>query len=308
MNYLDRTFSFFPANIKITKPLGEISLREMLRAIQSPKEDIKQLFSEIERAAKEGDLKRKAELKSKLYYFCPCVKLDGNGRSYVNITGFTKLAVLDFDGLEHEHAKEFQKFLFNEYPYIISTMLSASKKGIKAIVNIGDVLTVDEFKAVFYALAAEMEQYEGFDGTAQNPVLSFYLTYSPELLIREDATIFNSRGYKPDSFKAFEGEYEVMEDVVEEDKVEIENILRRSFEKITDSGHYICRSTCLAGYGYAAAGYYEPEEMRELLYTLIEETPYLHKSLSNYKKTCDDMMSRGLSSPIFLDKHRDGKK
>lgn len=304
MGYLDTKFSYFPANIKITKPLGEISLLNMLKAVKSPKSNIIKLFEDISIAASEGDLKKKAELKSKLYYFVIPVKLDGLGRSYSNIESFNGLAILDFDGLEHEHAKEFQKYVFEKYPFIIATMISSSRKGIKAIVNIDKVGTVEEFKSIFYALGAEFEKYQGFDGTSQNPVLSFYLTHSPELLYREDATVFKGRGYKESSFKVFEGEFEPVEDISEDDRQHCKAILKSGMDKITDSGHFICRSVCLAGFGYAGAGYFDPEEMRQYLYELIDENDYLQKSLQTYKKTCDDMMPRGLASPLFLEKHK----
>lgn len=304
MSYLDRTFSYFPSNIKITKPLGELSLGDMLKAIKKPRKETVEIFKAIEKAAAENDLKTKAELKSKLYYFTPCVKLDGNGRSYSNVLGFTSLAVLDFDSLEPQHALEFQKYLFDTYPYIIATMLSASKKGIKAIVNIDEVSTVDEFKSVFYALAAEMEQYEGFDGTSQNPVLSFYLTYSPELLYRLGATVFKGRGYKPSTMKVFEGEYEMVENVSEDDRNHIKNILRKSMEKITDSAHFICRSTALSAGGFAGAGYFTIQEMEDYMFDLIENTDYCHKSLSLYKNTARDFINKGFNSPLFLDQHK----
>lgn len=304
MSYLETKFSYFPANIKITKPLGEISLLDMLKAIKSPKSNIIKLFEEISQAASEGDLKKKAELKSKLFYFVIPVKLNGQGRSYSDIEHFHNLAILDFDGLEPEHAKAFQKFVFEKYPFVIATMISSSRKGIKAIIHIDKVNSVDEFKAVFYALGAEFEKYEGFDGTTQSPVLSFYLTHSPELLYREDATVFKGRGYKANNFKAFEGEFEPLEDISEEDRQSCRNILKSGMDKITDSGHFICRSVSLVGFGFVGAGYFDIEEMRQYLYELIEGNEYLQKSLQTYKKTCDDMAQRGIASPLWLDKHK----
>lgn len=303
-NYLDTKFSYFPSNIKITKPLGELDLRSMLQAIKSPKKEIIEVFKEIEKAASINDLKLKAELKAKLYYFCPCVKLDGNGRSYSNILDFSGLAVLDFDGLEPEHAREFQKYLFYQYPYIIATMLSASKKGIKAIVNTPKALSVDDFKSIFYGLGAEMEQYEGFDGTAQNPVLSFYLTYSPELLVREDATVFLGRGLKENTMKVFEGDFTPIEDVSEDDRSHIKNILKKSMSKITDSAHFICRSTALSAGGFVGAGYFNQDEMEDFMFDLIEDTEYCHKSLDTYKTTVKDFINKGINNPLFLDKDK----
>lgn len=303
-HYGERTFSYFPSNIKITKPLGELSLLQMLNAIKQPKDDMIALFSEIEKASVAGDLKRKAELKQKLYYFVPNVKLDGQGRSYSNITGFNNLMILDFDNLEKDHALAFQKYLFDTYPFIISTMISSSRKGVKAVVLTDGVSSIEDFKSVFYALAAEMEQYEGFDGTGQNCVLSFYFCYSPELLYREDAIPFTKRGGKINEMQIFEGEFEPLEDVEEQDREIIRQRLRTAFDKITDTGHFVVRSNSLAAGGFCGAGYFELDEMRDFLYDLIESTPYLQKSLTTYKKTCDDMLSRGYKAPVWLDKHK----
>lgn len=303
-HYSQRTFSYFPSNIKITKPLGELSLKQMLDAIKKPKKDMVVLFSEIEKASAAGDLKRKAELKQKLYYFVPNVKLDGEGRSYSNITAFNNLMILDFDNLEKDHALAFQKYLFDTYPFIISTMISSSRKGVKAVVLTGGVSSIEDFKSVFYALAAEMEQYEGFDGTGQNCVLSFYFCYSPELLYREDAIPFTKRGGKVNEMQIFEGEFEPLENVDEQDRETIRQRIRIAFDKITDTGHFVVRSSALVGGGFCGAGYFELDEMRDFLYDLIESTPYLQKSLTTYKKTCDDMLSRGFAAPVWLDKHK----
>ena len=304
MHYKDTTFSYFPANIKITKPLGEVTLKQMLDGIRSPKPEMVELFAKIAKASAEGDLKLKAELKQKLYYFLICVKTNGLGRSYEHAISWTGLAILDFDNLEPQQALDFQKFLFETYPYIIATCLSSSKRGVKAIVHIEQVESKEEFKAVFYALAAEMEQYEGFDGTAQSCVLAFYLCYSPELLYRDDATVFKGRGYKVGSFKPYEGEIITVEDVSEEDRQEVLGVLQRNFDKITNSGHYTVRAMALYAGGIVASGYFDFEEMEAILHGLIDDTPYLHKSLHTYKTTVTDMLKKGMSSPLTVKRHQ----
>ena len=306
-HYKDISFSYFPANIKITKPLGEVTLWQMLEGIKKPKPEMVELFKKIEKASSEGDLRLKAELKSHLYYFLVCVKTDGLGRSYKNVKSFSHLGILDFDNLEPEHAKAFQKYLFETYPYIISTFLSASKKGVKAVVNFPLVNSVEEFKTVFYGLAAEMEQYAGFDGSPQNPCLPFYLCYSPELLYRDNATVFSERGYKLNEMKPYEGDFEPIENVSEEDREHIKNILKRSMEKITDSGHFIVRSASLLAGGFTGAGYFTLDEMGEFMHELIDEIPYLSKGVSGYKKTCNDMLVIGVNSPLWLDKHKNNE-
>lgn len=85
MNYLDKiTFNYFPNNIETKRPLGVVSLRQLIDKIREPKESVVNLFSEIRSASAKGDMKLKEELKSKLFYFTPCVKLDGQGRRTLN--------------------------------------------------------------------------------------------------------------------------------------------------------------------------------------------------------------------------------
>ncbi len=126
-----------------------------------------------------------------------------------------------------------------------------------------------------------------------------YSTYDKELLMREDATVFEERGMKIDEFKVYSGEPIEIE-ASEEDREYIKNILKRSMDKITDSGHYICRSTCLSGWGYCGAGYFTEEEMEEFLFELIDDNEYLSAKSKAYKKTCLDMKSKGITSPLIL--------
>lgn len=300
MNYLDIQFNYFPANIESKKPIGKVSLYNYLKAIKNPQPHIVELFVEIEKASLAGNKQLKDELKSKLFYFLPCVTLDGKGRSYENLTGFTGLMVVDLDNLEVEFAKEIKEYLFKTYPFVIACFLSASKKGVKIIIKIPIVNSVDEFKSVFYGLMSEWQFYKGMDFTPKNSVLANYLTYDRELLYRLDATEFNKKGIQLDEFKVHIGEIELLENVTDEQVDKVKFILKRMFDSITDSGHGIVRSASLLAGGYVGSGYMGYDDMRNYLFELIEQTPYLQTKLKTYKATCVQMVSKGITAPIKL--------
>jgi hypothetical protein len=291
-------FHYYPADVTVPSPLGEVSLEQFITANKSPKKDVREIFTQIEQAARVGDLKLKDELKSKLYYFTPCVKTDGKGRSYHNITGFNGVMVLDFDKIDN--AEEFKQFLFNAVPSIICAYLSPSKKGVKFLVKIPVCKTTDEFKSYFYGISYFLEKYKGFDPSTQNCILPLYLSYDEDLIYRSDATTWTKRGIKLDEFKPHIGEIEVVEDVTDRDRDIVKNRIVRSMEKIVDSAHYIVRSTSLSAGGYCAAGYFSQDEMEDLLNSLIEDNEYCKKNLRGYKQTAREMLLRGMKSPLYV--------
>lgn len=292
------SFFYYPADVHIPTPLGRVTFAQFLKANKEPKDEIISLFSQIEEATKKGDLNLKGKLKSKLFYFTPCVETDGIGRCYSNIRGFTGLMVLDFDKLDN--APAFKQFLFDNLKCVVAAYLSPSKKGCKFIVRIPKCQTIDEFKSYFYGLGFYMEKYEGFDPSTQNCILPLYLSYDPELLYREDAEVWDIKGEKIDEFKVFEGEIEVLEDVSEEERAKVKKIIKGSMDKIVDTAHYIVRSTALCGGGYVASGYYSQEEMEDMIIDMIEKNEYCKKNLSGYKKTAKEMIVKGMKSPLYL--------
>lgn len=300
MSYLDTVFSYYPASIQVTKPLGNIKLYDYLYKIKNPTDATVEIFEEIEKASSVGDLKLKAELKAKTYYFTPCINSDGLGRSYSNITSWTGLMIIDVDGLTPEYAIEFKEYLFNMYSFFISVFLSASKRGVKGIVRIPICNSTDEFKSYFYGLMDKFQEYKGVDFSSKNCILANYLTYDRDLLYRLDATEWNQKGIQVDEFKIYSGDAEPLEDITEYDTEQVKFILKRMFLKIQDSGHLIVRSASLLAGGFCSAGYMNIDEMREYLFDLIDDTDYLQKSIKTYKTTCVQMINKGYQSPVYL--------
>jgi hypothetical protein len=298
--YLDTKFQYYPSDIRSVKPLGNISLYDYLYKIKNPTDETVNLFKQIEEASSIGDLKLKAELKAKTYYFTPCIYSDGLGRSYSNIKSWTGLMIIDIDGLTPEYAIEFKEYLFNNYKFFISVFLSASKRGVKGLVKIPICYSTDEFKAYFYGLMDKFQEYKGIDFSSKNCILANYFTYDRDLLYRLDAVEWNQKGIQIDEFKVFEGEVQSLESITEEDVEQVKLILKRMFNKIQDSGHLIVRSASLLGGGFSSAGYMNIDEMKGYLFDLIDATDYLQKSPRIYKNTCIQMVNKGYQSPVYL--------
>lgn len=302
-SYLHTKLQFYPASVYETSPIGVCTLSQMINSIKSPRPEMLALFKKIEQASKDGDIKLKADLKSKLYYFTPACMTDGKGRKYENIVSYNGIAILDFDGLTEETAISLKQFLFDEYKFIIASFLSSSKRGVKCLVRIPVVHSVDEFKAYFYGLAVKMQWIVGFDGSSQSPILPNYLTYDENILFREDAEEWTERGYKQGEFKVCERTEPVeLENVTEADRQYIIGNLRKAVDKITDSGHFAIRSVSITMWGYCGGGYFTEDEVRETLFGLIDSNNYLSQKPNVYKRTALDMRL-GMNTPLYLSKH-----
>lgn len=295
-------FQYYPANIKKCKPLGFTTIEEFKILHKEPTITMIEVFSNIAEAETNKDMKLKAELKmNNLHYFTPCVYIK-NWRNYDNITGFTGLLVLDFDHIEN--AENFKNHLFNEYPFIISTWLSPSKKGVKALVRIPVIQvqspiakSTDEFKEYFDAITDIMNLYDGFDEINKNPAQPLFQSYDSELLFRADATIFSKR--KPKTkfipkpsvppFRTFDSN---------EKKEQIIRMVIRKMNEIVDNGHpQLLKIAFLLG-GYVGGGYLSQNEAENLIHGLIEQHGYLSKGISGYKKTASACIEKGIEKPL----------
>ena len=299
MSYLDDIkFHYYPNNIKITKPLGTVSLREFVRAVSEPREEVKKLFEDIKKASAEGDLKKKAALKSGLYYFTPCVMMDGLGRGYQNIQNFLGTMQVDFDGLPD--APAFRDWIFENTKSCILAGVSSSGYGVKCLFRIPVVNTVEEFKEYFCGMAYYLEDFIGFDAAPFNCALPLYLFYDPDTRWREDATVSAVRGEKIGAFKKFDGEIEVLENVEPWKKQQVINMFSKGIDNITDNGHPSVVAYCSMIGGYCAAGYLSEDEAEVLIEERIYDNEYLSKDHEGYIKTAKTMLVRGMNSPLYL--------
>jgi hypothetical protein len=289
---MTQRFNYYPANIKQSMPLGTVSLSYMLNAIKSPKQDIRHIFEQIRIAEEQGDMATKNALKTRLYSFTPCAVVNGR-RSYDSITGFTGLMVLDFDHLETDHAVELKQHLFDSYKYLYATWLSASRHGVRAIVNIPVVKSVDQFKEYFAGIENDLAVYHGFDTAPKNCILPMFLSYDPDILIRDEPTEFNKRIKKivPPPIKQY---------IINDKSSSVEKIIKKKIDVITGNGHPQLRSAAYLLGGYCGAGYITQDHAENIIKSMIDSNAYLSQKASVYKKTAEQMIQSGINNPTFL--------
>jgi hypothetical protein len=70
-------------------------------------------------------------------------------------------------------------------------------------------------------------------------------------------------------------------------------------------GHCHVVSASLLGGGYVPAGYLTYDEAENYLFKWIDDSDYLSKKSSTYKKTAITMLNKGMSAPLYLERHQD---
>jgi hypothetical protein len=291
-------FHFYPATVNSKRPAGTIDLKGFVNANKNPSDKIKEVFRQIAAAEAIRDDAAKAKLKQEnLFYFTPCVYTDGLGRGYANIKLFNGVAVLDFDHIEN--AESFKHFIFENYLSVICSYLSPSKKGVKVLVKIPVVNSVDEFKEYYFGLGTEFEKFNGFDGTGQNCVLPLFLSYDPDLLYRENAVEWNKKGKMLNAFKASDlPAVQIVTDDAQKARV-FENI-KKAIDAINDNGHPQVRAAGVSLGGYVASGYLDSLEAVSFIASLIASNSYLSKGVDGYIKTAKTAIDAGSKSQLLL--------
>jgi len=294
---MNQTFNYYGANIGEVVPLGEVSLDRFLNAIKQPKPKMKSILNAIREAAANNDENLKAELKKKLYFFTPAVKC--TYRNYENIVSFTGLAPLDFDKLpDYNYAAELKEHIFNEYPFIVASWFSASRKGIRALVNIPIVSSPDEYKQYYNALIQIFSKYKGFDKAPQNCVLPLFISDDEDLLYRDNAVTFVDRYIPPPLAPKIQNITPYKDKRIQE----VANVVNKSIAKIVDYGHPPLRAIAYALGGYVGNGYLTEDEAEETIISAIESNPYLSQraKISGYIKTAKTMIEKGKQNPLEL--------
>jgi len=292
-------FQYYESDIKSTKPLGDVSLNYWIKSMLNPKEKFESVFLAIEEASKSQNKAEKDKLKRHLYYFTPCVIIN-NQRKYANIERFTGLITIDFDMLEPDYAIEFKKALFDEYKFIICTWLSASKKGVRALVKIPIAKDVKEFKEYFNAIEQELGIYKGFDKAPQNCVLPMFMSYDKEILFRDDYCTWTKK-YTP-SVKPIIQQY-----FITGDSTAVERIIHSAVSKIVSNGHPQLRAVSYALGGYVSAEYISEQDALYLINRCIDSNAYLSRRTNGmnmaevYKTTAKTMVIKGQSEKLFID-------
>lgn len=300
-NFIDTiSFQWYEADIKKIAPKGDITLRQFINSVQSPKNSLKDTFKKVEEASLAGNKELKAELKKGLFAVTPCVQIKGV-RNYEGIKSFNNILIIEYDGIDF--ADELRDYIFEKFESCLFAFISPSKSGCKFIFRIKPVNSILEFKELFFGLAYELDKFINLDISGSNCVLPLFISWDENAKVRENPTEWTQRGYKEGSFIPYEGVFETPEDINEEDTKEVISKVTYLFNKIESNGHpQVVKYSALLG-GYVASSYISYDEAYDLLIELIENNNYLSKDTNNYKTTAKTMLSRGMSSPILLKRH-----
>ena len=278
-----------------------VTLRKILTFFAEPGRRIAEIFYLIEKAELVADWKEKGRLKTTyLIFLTPCVIIKGT-RRYSCIAMFTGILVIEWDHIDN--AADFKQFIFETYTCVICCFLSPSRRGIKALVKIPIVHTVDEFKEYYFGIAAEMDQYPGFDRTGQNPVLPLFQSYDPDLLERNDPLTWTTKRIPAPPRPPAEP-MNIPTNYSDKQRQSAARIIYQGFvtrfKGINDVGHPIVRSIAYTAGGYIAGGYLDELEVIAFLDSWIDTISYLNPKAETYKKTVRDMVNRGKAAPLKL--------
>ena len=294
------SFYFYPANVKITKPINKITLEQFVEANRNPKVEIQELFKKIQVANE----KEKQELKQKLYYFTPCVQTNGLGRSYSDIEFFNGICVLEFDKIP-TFATQLRDWIFDNFEECFCAYISPSGKGVKTLWKIPCVNSVDSFKEHFYGLSYKFSRIIGYDPSSQNPNLPLYLSWDKDLRYRpyNEAKTWTIRGGKINEFKPFTGEIEVLENVDEKDLDRIFRAIDQTFNKIDreQTAHFLLRNLSLWIGGLCGYGYLTTDDATDYICDKIKSSSYCIKNETGYCKTVKDFIIKGSYAPLKLE-------
>lgn len=294
----DILFQYYKSDIRSTKPLGFVSLEYWINSMRNPKPKFKEIFEKIHLASLSHNKAEKDILKRELYFFTPSAIVKTR-RCYADIFYYTGLLTIDFDGLESDYAVEFKNALFNEYKFIICAWLSASKKGVRALIKIPIAKNVDDFKLYFNAIEQELGIYHGFDIAPKNCVLPMFMSYDPDILYRTDFTTYTKK-YKPIDPTP------VVQYFVIDNPTIIQKIIQSGINKIDANGHPQLRALSFALGGYVGSGYINENNAISLIGNCIDSNKYLARETHGlkmsdvYKKTAKEMIIKGQQKPLYL--------
>ena len=302
---------YYIGGITKTSSSGTISLEQFVTSLQEPKDSIVSLFEAIAEASKVGDKKLKGKLKEQLPFFTVSAEFKGR-RKYDNIKEFNPIAQLDFDGLTEGEAVEFRTYLFEQYPQIICSFLSPSRKGVKALIRIpkieiskGVEKGIKEYKSYYRAIETELSNYKGFDSAPKNLALPLFISHDWFMLSRsfEDTKEWDLQEFEEDSLtQEFPLPIKPYRKLKSNDNNEMRayRTVRKSISYIVSSpGHFQLRSACLIFGTRSGAGYVDYQDAKREVEALVRANGYLKKGISGYIKTALWSLEEGYKTPSY---------
>lgn len=294
---------YYDGDITNSYALGWITLKQFLRIHKNPNVNSRRLLDEIQSAKNKEE---KNSLKSQLHYFTPSVMIEqGKRRQYKNVVSFTGLVQIDFDGVDD--VEDLKTYLSSEYEQFVCLYSSPSGKGLKGLMRIPIVETIEEYREYYNAIIEELDWIHGFDTAPKNAVLPLYLSYDLDMYINEFATVWDRKKVidtaEHESLEKIptperEGDETVYKSNAYYGKISKE-IFTKKIQSINDNGHPQLRSASIVLGGRVGAGYLSVSDAESLAEQLIRTNNYLQKGIENYIKTANWAIAKGIEKPIY---------
>lgn len=306
-SYMDLTFQWYSRGIKTIKPDGNITLRQLINAIISPKPEMIEAFELIQKAGLEKNKAEKDRLKAEKLFFTTPSAIFNPIRNYDSIQKFLPLGVYEYDDIEH--CELLRDYIFEKRKDCIFAFCSPSFTGTKFIFLFGETPTsIEHYKQLWFGIAHDLDKFKGLDMSNERCTQPLYNSYDSNAKFREDAVGTIVRGYKTTAVKEVKIEdIEFPEEVSEEDVDKCFSLITHLIDRITDSGHNQIVSTTFTASGFCAFYGIDTNEMWELIEDRIRDNSYLSKGTEGYLTTAKTMFNRGLGFPTALKNKEDGK-
>lgn len=299
----------FSEGIKNTKVLREASLRDFLEEVKNTPDDLKKVFNNLYIATSEGNEKRRGEIKQKeLPFYTLSVRVrEGGVRNYESITSFNPVLVAEYDGIAPHVAVKLKYSIFYGLPSCAMAWISPSGHGVKFLIRIPKVSTIDEYKEYFYGVASVLNDGEAFDRSNVNCILPLFLSQDPKALYRERPLEFKIRARDRNAFTELSSEeleklMEDREEIPSEEHGKAFRKINRMITSIEGNGYPQVRGAAVLAGGYFAYGYGDKDVWIDLMDKLVRENEYLTSGgdgkLDAYLKVIRSGFNYGMKSPL----------
>ncbi len=300
-------FSYYSGNILESKSIGLLGVDKFIDAHKNPKTKTRILIEKIKLASELGFQDEKSRLKKQLFSFTPRVLVPiGKKRLYDNIKEFTGLMQLDFDKFDSESlARDFKTYLFDNYEETLCCYMSPSRLGVKALMRIKTPSTIEQYKAIHYAVSKEFDNVPQFDKATKNPILPLFISYDEDILYREidNCSLWTDENWSEQQALK-EQEFDVEQSSGTKLELKVINSTKQHIREIVDNGHPQVRRAGLILGSRISAGYISRHVAEGLIRDLIRENTYLSKGTRGYILTAEWGIKQGLKNPRYYDDDR----
>lgn len=301
-SYMDYKFQWYSKGIWTVRPNGEISLRQLINSIISPKPEMVEAFKLIKEAGLRGDKEEKDKLKAKKLFFTTPSAIFDPIRDYESAKSFLPFGVYEYDDISY--CEELRDYIFERRKDCVFAFCSPSFTGTKFIFLFGETpQSIDHYKKLWFGIAHDLDKFKGLDLSNERCTQPLYNSYDINAKFREDAVGEIKYGYKTNAVKECKiDDIEFPDEVCEEDVEKCFTLISFLIDRIVDCGHNQVVSSSFTASGLCAYYGINTDDMWDLLEDRIRANEYLSKGTNGYLKTARTMFNKGLSFPTPLKK------